>query len=64
VRGRRLFFNGEAHDAARTTLRLFTELVGERAISLPRPVDDRTLALLHGWYAAGYLDVRRARTAG
>jgi 50S ribosomal protein L16 3-hydroxylase len=59
VRGRRLFFNGEAHDASRATLRLFDELVAARALALPRTVDARTLALLHAWYVAGYLDLVR-----
>ena len=59
VRGRRLFFNGEAHDASRTLLRLFEELVAARTLPLPRAVDARTLALLHAWYAAGYLDIAR-----
>jgi len=59
VRGRRLFFNGEAHDASRATLRLFAELVAERTLALPRAVDDRMLALLHAGYGAGYLDVAR-----
>ena len=59
VRGRRLFFNGEAHDASRATRRLFEELVAARALDLPRAVDERTLALLHEWYVAGYLDIAR-----
>jgi 50S ribosomal protein L16 3-hydroxylase len=59
VRGRRLFFNGEAHDASRATLRLFEELVAARTLALPRAVEPRTLALLHTWYVAGYLDVAR-----
>ena len=60
VRGRRLFFNGEAHDASRATLRLFEALVAERTLPLPRAVDETTLALLHAWYGAGYLDVTRS----
>jgi 50S ribosomal protein L16 3-hydroxylase len=59
VRGRCLFFNGEAHDASRATLRLFEELVAARTLALPRTVDARTLALLHAWYVAGYLDLAR-----
>lgn len=59
VRGRRLFLNGEVYRASTATRRLFEELVRTRALALPRAFDDRTLALLHGWYAAGY--VRAAR---
>ncbi len=59
VRGGRIFFNGEAHAGSRGTLRIFKELVRERAIGLPLAGagDDRTVALLHEWYVAGYLHV-------
>ncbi|MGZ3405663.1 MAG: JmjC domain-containing protein [Polyangia bacterium] len=59
VRGELVFFNGEAHRASRATRRLFEELVTTRSLALPRALDARTLALLHAWYAAGYLTVGR-----
>ncbi|MCU1276491.1 MAG: cupin protein [bacterium] len=59
VRGDLLFFNGEAHRASRATQRLFEELVLTRSLALPRTLDARTLALLHAWYAAGYLQLAR-----
>jgi 50S ribosomal protein L16 3-hydroxylase len=55
VRRNRLFLNGEAHATSPATLRLFKQIVTERALTLPLSVDDRTLALLHRWYTAGYL---------
>jgi 50S ribosomal protein L16 3-hydroxylase len=55
VSGNHLFLNGEAHAARPAALRLFKQIVTERALALPLSVDGRTLALLHGWYAAGYL---------
>jgi 50S ribosomal protein L16 3-hydroxylase len=61
VRGGQLFFNGEAHPATRATLRHFEELVGSRALELPRALDRRTLELFHGWYAAGWLQLGRNR---
>jgi hypothetical protein len=38
---------------------MFKELVRERALGLPLASarDDRTVALLHEWYVAGYLHV-------
>ncbi|MGZ3426002.1 MAG: cupin domain-containing protein [Polyangia bacterium] len=59
VRGELVFFNGEAHRASRATRRLFEELVITRTLELPRALDAHTLALLHSWYAAGYLTVGR-----
>ncbi|HXU70497.1 MAG TPA: cupin domain-containing protein [Polyangia bacterium] len=59
VRGRRLYLNGASHDASRATLSLFEELLTTRALPLPRAVDARTAALLHGWYAAGWLQLAR-----
>jgi hypothetical protein len=33
-------------------------LLAERELPLPRPLaDDATLALLHAWYAAGYVRI-------
>jgi 50S ribosomal protein L16 3-hydroxylase len=59
VRGGRLYLNGESHDASRATLQLFEELVTTRVLPLPRTVDARSAALLHGWYAAGWLHLAR-----
>jgi 50S ribosomal protein L16 3-hydroxylase len=60
VRGGQLFLNGEAHRTTRPTQRLFEELVGTRALALPRTLDRRALALFHAWYAAGYLRLSRS----
>ena len=58
VRGGRIFFNGEAHRLRGEMLRVFKELVKEREIALPLAArNDRTVALLHEWYVAGYLRV-------
>lgn len=57
VRGQRLFFNGEVHDAGPALLQLFSQLVCDRGVSLPLRVDRRTLTLLHDWYTSGYLHV-------
>jgi 50S ribosomal protein L16 3-hydroxylase len=58
VRGGRIFFNGEAHRLRGEMLRVFKELVKERAIALPLAArNDRTVALLHEWYVAGYVRV-------
>ena len=58
VRRGRLYLNGEAHRAGRSTLALFQSLVSARSLPLPLATDEPTLALLHAWYAAGYLAVR------
>jgi 50S ribosomal protein L16 3-hydroxylase len=55
VRGSRLYFNGEAHAARAQALRLFKQLIHGRSLPLPIVADPRTVALLHGWYVAGYL---------
>lgn len=55
TRGNRLFLNGEAHAAKPAMLQLFKQLVLDRCLPLPIKVDAQTLALLHDWYAAGYL---------
>jgi 50S ribosomal protein L16 3-hydroxylase len=57
LHGRRIFLNGEAYAASPPTLRLFKQLVRQRALPLPLsdPPSDRILELLHSWYAAGYL---------
>jgi 50S ribosomal protein L16 3-hydroxylase len=57
VRRARLFFNGQAHPGKPAAMRLFERLVSDRSVALPLTVDERTLGLLHGWYAAGYLGV-------
>jgi 50S ribosomal protein L16 3-hydroxylase len=56
VRGGLFFLNGEAHAPGRAAVDLLTRLAAERSLALPlTAVDDRTLALLHRWYAAGYV---------
>jgi len=60
VRRRRLYLNGEAHAAGRAALPSLRVLLAARALPLPLPralADDATLALLHAWYAAGYLRI-------
>ena len=57
LRGGRLFFNGEVHDAEPALRQLFSQLVSERAVPLPLRVDAPTLTLFHDWYTAGYLRV-------
>ena len=60
VRRGRLFLNGDAHVPRRAALPSLRTLLAERALPLPLPralADDATLALLHAWYAAGYLRV-------
>ncbi len=60
MRRGRIFLNGEAHAPGRAMLRLFKQLVSERAVALPMAgaaVDDRAIALLHGWYVAGYVRI-------
>jgi len=57
TRGNSLFLNGEAHAVKPPTLRLFKQMVLDRFLSLPVSVDAPTLALLHDWYAAGYLRI-------
>ena len=58
VRGGRLFLNGDTHVPRRAALPLLRTLLADRVLPLPLPralADDATLALLHAWYAAGYL---------
>jgi 50S ribosomal protein L16 3-hydroxylase len=57
LRGSRLFLNGESHLAKPPTLQLFKQLVSDRAVTLPLHADEQTLALLYGFYAAGYLHI-------
>jgi 50S ribosomal protein L16 3-hydroxylase len=59
VRRRRIYLNGESYAADRASLQLFEQLVTARALSLPRGADARTTALLHAWYAAGWLTIGR-----
>jgi 50S ribosomal protein L16 3-hydroxylase len=55
----RIYLNGEAHAPARAALPIFKQLLRARAIALPlgSDVGARALALLHGWYAAGWLSL-------
>jgi len=58
VRGKQLFLNGEAHSSTPQGLKLFSALCQDRSVPLPQPLDkldEPTLALLHGFYTAGYL---------
>lgn len=60
VRRGRLFLNGEAHRPPRAALAALQTLLLERTSPLPLSralCDDATLALLYGWYLAGYLRV-------
>jgi 50S ribosomal protein L16 3-hydroxylase len=59
VRNRRIYLNGESYAADRATLKLFEDLATARALTLPRPAGARTAALLHAWYAAGWLTIDR-----
>jgi hypothetical protein len=53
VRGGRVFLNAEAHSPRR--MGLFKQLLNDRSLRLPLAADARTIALLHGWYLAGYV---------
>ena len=60
VRRGRLYLNGEAHAPGRAALPSLRALLADARLPLPLPralADDATLALLHAWYAAGYLRV-------
>jgi 50S ribosomal protein L16 3-hydroxylase len=57
VRRGRLYLNGASYRADRDTLRLFTELVSERALALPLRLSRRGLELVHGWYKDGAVHV-------
>jgi len=62
VRRGRLFLHGDAHVPRRAALPALRALLAARALPLPLPralADDATLALLHAWYAAGYVVVAR-----
>ena len=59
VRGDRLYLNGESYAADRATRTLFEALVTARALPLPQRASSRTAALLHAWYAAGWLTIDR-----
>ena len=57
LRGGRVYLNGDGWDPPRAAAPFFRQLLRARqAPSAPR--DSRTLELLHGWYAAGWIDVR------
>jgi 50S ribosomal protein L16 3-hydroxylase len=55
----RLFVNGEAHPASPAVARALAPLLRGRALPLPlaRGVPAAAVALLHAWYAAGYLGI-------
>jgi len=55
LRGGRVYVNGDAWQPARGARPFFRELLGQRAAAAPR--DQGTLAVLHAWYAAGWLQV-------
>lgn len=59
ARGGQIFFNGEAHAPARAALPAFKQLLRTRSLALPlgAGVGARALALLHAWYAAGWLSL-------
>ena len=60
VRGGRIFLNGDAHTPGRSIVALFKELARERSVTLPiaaGTIGDRTIALLHDWYARGYVHI-------
>jgi 50S ribosomal protein L16 3-hydroxylase len=59
VRGGRLYCNGEVHRVSRATLDLFTRLVEARVLPLPLDAAGPARALLHDWYAAGYVEFSR-----
>jgi 50S ribosomal protein L16 3-hydroxylase len=56
LRGGRVYLNGDAWDPPRAARPFFRELLGRRVAAPPR--DPRTLAILHAWYAAGWLELR------
>jgi 50S ribosomal protein L16 3-hydroxylase len=51
VRGKQLYFNGEAHPLARW----FARLIGDRELALPLAASAREVDMLYGWYVAGWL---------
>jgi 50S ribosomal protein L16 3-hydroxylase len=60
VRRGRLYLNGEAYAPGRASLPSLRALLAERALPLPLPralAGDATLAMLHAWYASGYVRV-------
>jgi len=55
LRGGRVYLNGDAWDPPRAARPFFRDLLGARTAAPPR--DQRTLAILHAWYGAGWLQV-------
>jgi len=60
VRDGRIYLNGESYAADAATRKLFEELVTTRTVTLPLRASTRTDALLHAWYAAGWLAIEKA----
>ena len=54
----RLYLNGDAHTPPRALRAPLRRLAAERALALPLAADDRTLAALRDWYAAGWIALR------
>ncbi|HSQ03274.1 MAG TPA: cupin domain-containing protein, partial [Burkholderiales bacterium] len=50
-----IFINGESLEASREVAVLLSRLADERELRLPATVDRATIALLYGWYRAGYI---------
>lgn len=57
-RGRRFFINGEGLDVPRDSSPLLRELADRRALP-PTALQGEILDILHDWYSAGYLILRR-----
>jgi len=53
-----VFINGEALEASPTSAALLSRLADERELRLPAGTDRDTIALLYGWYRAGYIRCR------
>ena len=53
LRGGRVYLNGDAWAPPRAARPFFRELLARRTAAAPR--DQRTLAILHAWYLAGWL---------
>ncbi|HTM21728.1 MAG TPA: cupin domain-containing protein [Kofleriaceae bacterium] len=55
LRGRQLFFNGEAHRASPAWQRWFSRLVLERGVTTPARLEAGLADLLFDWYLAGWI---------
>ena len=60
VAGKDVYINGERHEAPRASLKLFAGLADDRELEPPVTGDTNALALLYGWYLAGYIEIRTA----